>query len=501
MLRSAIGGTEGHRPRRFWQEKTRVGWIVVWTALLGLVATQTSLGADWASVVSSARPAVVWVLAEGGEGTSSGSGVIISADGLVLTAHHVVKGSAKIVVIVSQSRAYEASFVGADEKADVALLRISAIGLSWLPLGDSDAIGYEEEIRVLGYPLPEHGAGYIAVPGRVQGFRVRDGVRFLQHDAPTEAGHSGGPVVNARMEIVGIHVGFIKGEHSAYTLAVAVNSVKYLLPGSTVPTTGTAVVHPAPKKRVLLDQTRNVGTGSLSYFSTRVTFWYGTTELVKHLTSLGYSVENLDNWPITEDQLSRASVVVIFGPQFGFKKEEVEVLRQFVANGGGLYVGFLRDRLEAGSSWGTGAIAQAFGADFRLGGNIADSVQNFRGRVWLPKITDFTPHPITEGVSGWYVQGAVVVPPSGGVVLARSSRDSWFDRAVTGDHWGNDRRDRDIYGVLEEGGPFPVLVAFEYGKGRVVLSGDSSFMMNDWINELSAKKLAGNIVDWLAQKR
>ncbi|MCX7750788.1 MAG: DUF4350 domain-containing protein, partial [Candidatus Bipolaricaulota bacterium] len=251
------------------------------------------------------------------------------------------------------------------------------------------------------------------------------------------------------------------------------------------------------KIRVLLDQTRNVGTGSLSYFSTRVPFWYGTTELVKHLTSLGYTVENLDKWPITEDQLARVSVVVIFGPEFGFKKEEIEVLQQFVFNGGGLYIGFQRNRLEASSSWGAGPIAQAFGGDFRLGGNIADSVQNFRGRVWIPKITDFSPHPITEGVTGWYVQGAVVVPPSGGVILARSSPNSWFDRAVASDYWGNDRRDRDIYGVLEESGPFPVLVALEYGKGRVVLSGDSSFMMNDWINELSAKTLAGNIVDWL----
>lgn len=265
--------------------------------------------------------------------------------------------------------------------------------------------------------------------------------------------------------------------------------------------TGSSATPPSQKIRVLLDQTRNVGVGPRSYFSTRVSEWFGTTELVKHLTSLGYVVENLDKWPITEDQLARAAVVIIFGPEWGFKQEEIEVLQQFVSNGGGLYIGFQRNRLDPGSSWGTGPIARAFGADFRLGGNIADSVQNYQGRVWIPKITDFTPHPITEGVTGWYVQGAVVVPPIGGVVLARSSPHSWFDRATTSDYWGNDRRDRDIYGVLEEGGPFPVLVAFEYGRGRVVLSGDSSFMMNDWIGQLSAKTLAGNIVAWLARQK
>lgn len=486
---------------RSWCSLALAGVMVLILVSLG---SATAQGLAWPTVVSSAKPAVVWVLAKTTDGISSGSGVIVSSDGLILTANHVIDGATEVTVVLEESRKYQAMVVRTDTASDVAILRISASGLRWLVLGNSDSLNYEEEVRVLGYPLPGHGVGYVAVAGRIQGFRVRDGVRLFQHDAPTEAGLSGGPVVNARMEVVGIHLGFIKGDHSAYTLAVAVNSIKGLLPSLA---TGPTSTPPAPsppssqKVRVVLDQTRNVGVGPRSYFSTRVTEWYGTTELVKHLTGLGYTVDTLDKWPITEEQLARASVLIIFGPEFGFRKEEIEVLQQFVANGGGLYIGFQRNRLDPGSSWGTGPIARAFGGDFRLGGNVADSSQNFRGRVWCPMITDFAPHPITEGVTGWYVQGAVIVPPPGAVVLARSSPNSWFDRAVASDYWGNDRRDRDMYGVLEEAGPFPLLAALEYGKGRVVLSGDSSFMMNDWIGQLSAKRLAGNIVDWLARKR
>ncbi len=271
--------------------------------------------------------------------------------------------------------------------------------------------------------------------------------------------------------------------------------------GAAAQTPGPSPGTSGQKVRVLLDQTRNVGIGSWSYFSTRVSEWFGTTELVKHLTSLGYTVEDLDKWPITDDQLARAAVLVVFGPEFGFRASEIEVLVDFVARGGGLFLGFQQMKLEPGSKWGTAPIAQAFGADFRIGGNIADSVDNFRGRVYLPKISSFAAHPITADVSAVWFQGAPVVPPARGVTLAWSGPSSWFDKMVTGDYWGNGRRDRDLWGVLEEAGPFPTLVALEYGNGRVVFAGDSSFLMNDWIKELSARKLAGNIVDWLAKRR
>jgi len=108
---------------------------------------------------------VVWILAETPKGTSAGSGAIISPDGYILTAAHVIEGASRIKVVVEESREFWASVVNADYKADVAILKIPTSGLTWFALGDSDKVAIEEQIRVLGYPLPGAGVGLIAVAG------------------------------------------------------------------------------------------------------------------------------------------------------------------------------------------------------------------------------------------------------------------------------------------------------------------------------------------------
>ena len=104
-----------------------------------------------------------------------------------------------------------------------------------LALGDSSKVRYNEEIQVLGYPLPQEGVEYIAVAGKVQGFRSYKDVTLIQHDAPTEAGHSGGPVIDAQGEIIAVHTSWIGGKHSKYTIGVAINSVKRIIPYGVLP--------------------------------------------------------------------------------------------------------------------------------------------------------------------------------------------------------------------------------------------------------------------------
>jgi len=199
---------------------------------------------DWASLIQAAKPAVVWILAETPKGTSAGSGAIISPDGYILTAAHVIEGASRIKVVVEESREFLASVVNADSKVDVAILKISASGLTWFGLGDSDKVAIEEQIRVLGYPLPRAGVGLIAVAGVIQGTRVLDGVKLLQHNASTTSGHSGGPVINARGEIIGIHSARLT-DQPEYRLAVAVNEAKRLIPWGVLPSEPSPIRPPA----------------------------------------------------------------------------------------------------------------------------------------------------------------------------------------------------------------------------------------------------------------
>lgn len=189
------------------------------------VAAQTT---DWSAIIRAVRPAVVWILAETKDGVGAGTGAIISADGYILTANHVIEGASRITVTLEDSREYTASVMVADGYSDVAVLKIPADELTWVPLGDSDQVDIEEEIRVFGYPLPGAGVGLIVVRGIIQGIRVRDGVRWLQHNATTAGGHSGGPVINSQGQMIGIHSSVLV-DQPEYRLATAVNETRRLI--------------------------------------------------------------------------------------------------------------------------------------------------------------------------------------------------------------------------------------------------------------------------------
>lgn len=351
----------------------------------------------------------------------------------------------------------------------------------------------------------EDGAGYITVPGRILGFMTKGAVTYVEYDAPTQEGRLGGPLVNSSLEIVGIHTGLRQGGTSSY-LGVAVDSFKELIAAwqspvamPVMPPILGALPSPAssPKRLVLLDQTRNVGTGTNSLFSTAIRDWYGTTTFVESLKSSGYAAEDLARWPITSAQLAQTSVLIIFGPEYGFRESEIEVLVEFVRRGGGLFLGFQQMKLESGSGWGTNPIARAFGGAFKLSSNIADRAQNFQGDVHIVTVfPTLSAHPITDGVNALWFQGAAIDPPAGAVALLSSTATSWLDMMTMSAYWGNERRDPN-----EPSGPFSTLAAFEFGQGRVVMAGDSSFLVNDWIGKLDAKRLALNIVDWLARRK
>jgi len=234
--------------------------LSLWLAMMCGNETAWAQTTDWSLLIEAAKPAVTWIRAETANGTSAGTGALISPDGYILTAAHVIEGATGIRVLVDETQEYTATVVGADAKADVAILKISGNNLIWLALGDSDALALDQEIRLLGYPVQDIGFGLIIGRGFFLGRRATADVELLQLEvAPFDHGHSGGPILNAQGEIVGVAVGaYVAAEKifpelaespvivREHKLAVAVNSAKRLIPSYAIPVIPSPVRPNAP---------------------------------------------------------------------------------------------------------------------------------------------------------------------------------------------------------------------------------------------------------------
>ncbi|HYH86247.1 MAG TPA: DegQ family serine endoprotease [Pyrinomonadaceae bacterium] len=137
-----------------------------------------------------------------------GSGVVISADGYIVTNHHVVDGAEEIIVELTDKRTFPAKLVGSDPPSDLAVLKIDAKDLPALTLGDSDKVRVGDIVLAVGNPLgvgQTVTAGIISAKGRRTGLSDGSFEDFLQTDAPINQGNSGGALVNAAGDLVGIN--------------------------------------------------------------------------------------------------------------------------------------------------------------------------------------------------------------------------------------------------------------------------------------------------------
>jgi serine protease Do len=137
-----------------------------------------------------------------------GSGVVVSADGYILTNHHVVDGAEEIRVELNDGRTLPAKVVGSDAPSDLAVLKIEATGLPVLPLGDSDRARVGDVALAVGNPLgigQTVTSGIISAKGRSTGLSDGSFEDFIQTDAAINRGNSGGALVNASGELIGIN--------------------------------------------------------------------------------------------------------------------------------------------------------------------------------------------------------------------------------------------------------------------------------------------------------
>jgi Do/DeqQ family serine protease len=243
------------------QRRLRAGWLTgglaaavltaasigVWrTADLGATPAQAAVAASpaaasrppvtsYAAVVDKAAPAVVTIRVEKraervptslgqdlgdlfgpgfrtrpqprGRERGLGSGVVVRADGYILTNNHVVEGADTVRVEMPDRRVLDGKVVGTDPSSDLAVVKVPAVGLAVLPLADSDRVRVGDVVLALGNPL---GVGQTVTMGIVSGKGRRTGADdtyedFLQTDAAINQGNSGGALVNLDGELVGIN--------------------------------------------------------------------------------------------------------------------------------------------------------------------------------------------------------------------------------------------------------------------------------------------------------
>lgn len=159
----------------------------------------------------------------------TGSGVIISSDGYIITNNHVIEGADKIEITLNDKRAFNAKIVGSDPSTDLALLKIGAKDLPMMKFGNSDLLKVGEWVLAVGNPMGLTStvtAGIVSAKGRSIGAGKSMSIEsYIQTDAAVNPGNSGGALVNTNGELVGINTMIVSqtGSYIGYSFAVPSN--------------------------------------------------------------------------------------------------------------------------------------------------------------------------------------------------------------------------------------------------------------------------------------
>ncbi len=173
------------------------------------------------------------------EQRASGSGVIISDDGYIITNNHVVAGADEITVTLNNKKTYKATVIGTDANTDLAVIKVEASGLPYLIYGNSDDAKLGQWVLAIGYPLNLDvtvTAGIVSAKARNIGIinpnnnsEAKNPVEsFIQTDAAVNPGNSGGALINLNGEVIGINsaIASQNGSYIGYSYAIPINLAK-----------------------------------------------------------------------------------------------------------------------------------------------------------------------------------------------------------------------------------------------------------------------------------
>lgn len=173
------------------------------------------------------RPSITQIL------KGSGSGVIISKDGYIVTNNHVIENASDITVILNNKDEYKAKLIGTDPTSDIALLKIDADSLKAIPIGNSDDLSIGQWVLAIGNPFNLTStvtAGIVSAKAR--NININNSKyaieSFIQTDAAVNPGNSGGALINTKGELVGINTAIASptGTFTGYSFAIPSNIVK-----------------------------------------------------------------------------------------------------------------------------------------------------------------------------------------------------------------------------------------------------------------------------------
>ena len=200
----------------------------------GLENVPQTGGLSFQAIYEKCIPSTVSILCDLPRGTSTGSGVVLSSDGYVITNYHVVEGAAAVSVLFTDGRQLQARMVGGDKLSDLAVLQVDAHDLIPAEFGDSDGLRVGDIVVAIGDPLGVELRGTMTdgIVSAINRDLTTDGrtLTLIQTNAALNSGNSGGPLINCYGQVVGINTMKI----GDYVSAAGVEGLGFAIPSTTV---------------------------------------------------------------------------------------------------------------------------------------------------------------------------------------------------------------------------------------------------------------------------